>query len=72
VVNRLPLAKPIDDALIARINDDLIPGAKKLSGFRRFQLVQNSDTEAIVIVHFETREVAERMTFGKLVAGGPA
>jgi len=62
VVNRLPLAKPIDDALITRINSELLPGAKMLPGFRSLQLVRNSETEAIIIVHFETLDAVERVT----------
>ncbi|HYM68197.1 MAG TPA: hypothetical protein VEZ44_01260 [bacterium] len=62
VVNRLPLAKPIDDALLAKINSEFIPGARTRPGFRSLQLVRNSDTDAIVIVHFETLEAAGRIS----------
>ena len=62
VVNRLPLAKPVDAALVNKIESDLIPGARAYPGFRSLQLVVNSDTEAIILVHFDTLEALERTT----------
>ena len=62
VVDRLPLAKPIDAALINKLESDFIPGARAYPGFRSLQLVVNSDTEAVILVHFDNPEVLERTT----------
>ncbi len=53
VVNRLPLAKPIDAELLTKIQTDFLPGISQLLGFKSFQLVRSSEAEAVVIVHYE-------------------
>ncbi len=62
VINRLPLAKPLDEALLTKVESEFIPGARAFPGFRSLQLVRVSETEAIVVVHFESLETLERTT----------
>jgi len=61
VVNRLPLAKPLDAALLATVESELIPGARAFPGVRSLQLVRVFENEAIIIVHVESLEL-ERAT----------
>jgi hypothetical protein len=62
VVNRLPLAKPLDAALLTTAESELIPGARAFPGVRSLQLVRVFENEAIIIVHVESLETLERAT----------
>ncbi|PZS03570.1 MAG: hypothetical protein DLM70_08950 [Chloroflexi bacterium] len=66
VTNRLPLGKPLDPELIAAIQNDFIPSMRRQPGFVSFQLVRNSDSEAVVIVVY--RDQAAMREIGRSVA----
>ncbi|MCB1281019.1 MAG: hypothetical protein KDB18_05805 [Salinibacterium sp.] len=56
VVNKLTLAKPLDDALLGAIDRELGPTMRKQEGFVGFHVVSVSDSEAILVVLFDSRE----------------
>lgn len=61
VVNKLTLAKPIDDALLAKLNA-FNQGLRNEPEIFDSMLVSVSDTEAIAIALFHTREGMERFS----------
>ncbi|MFO0669997.1 MAG: hypothetical protein U0235_10285 [Polyangiaceae bacterium] len=66
VVNKLTLAKPIDDALLAKL-EAFNKGLRSEPDIFDNMLVRVSDTEAVVVALFHTREGMER--FSREVAG---
>jgi hypothetical protein len=62
VVNRITLGKPVDDALVRKLEDDLGPRMRARPGFVEARLVRVSDTEAIILVLFTTREALDEIS----------
>ena len=62
VINKLTLGKPIDDALVQKFENDLAPLMRDKPGFVDMRLVVVSDTEAIAVVHFTTREALDDLS----------
>ena len=56
VVNRLTLARPIDDELARRAQQELGDLMLASPGFQAFYFVRVSDEEAIIIVLFDDEE----------------
>jgi hypothetical protein len=61
VVNKLTLAKPVDDALLEKVRGFFASFAK-LPEVIDAQLLVVSDTEAVLLVHFTTREALDRIS----------
>jgi heme-degrading monooxygenase HmoA len=62
VVNHFPLKTPVDQALIDKLQQDLIPRGQALPGFKEFHFIRVADDHAIVVVLFETLEALEEIT----------
>jgi len=62
IVNKLTLGKPVDDALLRRIEDDFYPRLRGKEGFVDLQVVVVSDTEAILLVFFTSREALDQIS----------
>ncbi len=62
IVTRMTLAKPVDDAFLRLIEDGFMPHARKEPEFVDLQLVRVSDTEAIFLVSFTTREALDDLS----------
>jgi hypothetical protein len=62
VVNKLTLAKPLDEALIQKVESDLVPRMRAQKGFSGMQIVRVTDAEAILLVFFETREALDELS----------
>jgi hypothetical protein len=56
IVTKLALGKPIDDALLHKIEGELLPRAREYPGFIELRVVRVSDAEAILLVFFSSRE----------------
>ena len=54
IVTKLALAKPLDDALLHKVEAELIPRARQYAGFLEMRVVRVSDTEAIIPVFFSS------------------
>lgn len=62
VVNKLSLGKPIDDEVARRIEQELGPRMCESPDFIDVKLIRVSDTEAIFIVLFTTREALDDLS----------
>ena len=62
VVNHFPLKTPVDEALIEKMENDLIPQARTTPGFKAFHFIRVSDDHAVVVALFETREALDEST----------
>jgi hypothetical protein len=62
VVNKLTLGKPIDASLLARVREELEPRMREHAEFVELRIVVVSDTEAILLVFFTTREGLDRIS----------
>ena len=63
IVNRLTLTKPFDPELLRRMDEEFFPSARKAStGFLGAHVVGVSDTEAIVLAFYTTREVLDEVS----------
>jgi hypothetical protein len=62
IVNKLTLGKPIDAELLRKVEDDFCPLVRKVQGFVDLQLVSVSDSEAIVLAFFATREALDEVS----------
>jgi hypothetical protein len=62
VVNKLTLGRPIDDALVRNMEEELGARMRDKPGFLDARLVRVSDTEAIIIVNFTTREALDDLS----------
>jgi hypothetical protein len=59
VVNKLTLGKPIDDALLRALETEFCPQVRDRPGFVDVHLVVVSETEAIVVGLYATREAMD-------------
>jgi hypothetical protein len=59
VVNKLTLGKPIDEALTSNIEREFGPLIRKHPGFVDAWFVRVSDSEAIVVALYATREAMD-------------
>lgn len=62
VVTRMTLAKPVDDALLGKIEEGFLARARQRPEFVDLQLVRVDDTEAIFLVFFTTREALDEVS----------
>ena len=61
VVTKLTLAKPIDPALLEKLAE-FVPQMQKHAGFLDLQLIRVSDSEAIALGFYSTREVLDDLS----------
>jgi hypothetical protein len=61
VINKLTLSKPVDDALVQKVREFFVTFTKNPEVVDA-QLVVVSDTAAVVLVHFTTREALDRIS----------
>ncbi len=61
-MNHFPLKKPIDDALLEKMRDELLPKARAYPGVRAYHFIRASDEEAIVVVLFDDLEAEQKST----------
>lgn len=62
VVNKMILSRQLDDELLRQLEDELAPRMRAEAGFAGAKIVRVSDTEAIFLVYFTTREELERIS----------
>ncbi len=63
VVTKLTLGKPLDDELLRRMERDFFPRARESNpGFLDARVVRVSDTEAILLAFYATREALEEVS----------
>jgi len=67
VVNKLTLGKPVDAALVTKLEQELGPRMCQSPDFIDVRLVSVSDSEAILVVLFTTREALDELS--KNIAG---
>jgi hypothetical protein len=67
IVTHLTLGKPLDDAILRKIEADLGARARANADFVELRIVRVSDTEAISLAFFRTREALD--DFSSKVAG---
>jgi hypothetical protein len=57
VVNYLHFKEPIDPAIFARSEVDLVPQMCAIEGFRGFEVIQTSEHDAILVIRTDAIEV---------------
>lgn len=63
VVTKLTLAKPLDDELLRRMEREFFPAARESNpGFLDARVIVVSDTEAILVAYYTTREVLDEVS----------
>jgi len=62
VVNKLTFGKPVDEALVTKLEQELGPRMCQSPDFIDVKLVSVSDGEAIIIVLFRTQEALEDLS----------
>jgi len=62
IVTKLALGKPLDDALIHKIETELLPRAREYPGFLEIRIVRVSDAEAILLAFFSSREQLDELS----------
>jgi len=62
VVNKLALGKPIDDALLKKVEQDFLPRFRNEPGFIDLQIVRVSDGEAIILGYFASRAALDELS----------
>jgi hypothetical protein len=62
VVNKLTLGKPIDDALLKKIETDFHPRIRQEPGFVELRLVRVSDSEAVILGFFASRAALDDLS----------
>jgi hypothetical protein len=62
LVNKLTLGKPIDSALLQKIEHGLGPLMSGKPGFVEMRLIEVSDTEAIIVAVYTTREALDELS----------
>jgi len=68
IVNTLTLAKPLDPAVLEKLENELFPRARESSpGFLDAHVVRVSDTEVVLLVFYATMEALDDVS--KNVAG---
>jgi hypothetical protein len=68
IVNKLTLAKPLDAALLERVENEMFPLARARNpGFLDAHVVRVSDTEVILLAYYATMEALDDVS--KNVAG---
>lgn len=62
IVTQLSLSEPLGDDFHVKVESELAPAIREDPGFDSFQFVSVSDTEAILLVFFTTREALDRVS----------
>ncbi len=61
VVNHLHFNEPIDPALFATAQVDLVPQMRAIEGFRGFEVIQTSEHDAILVILGDTIDVLDQI-----------
>ena len=56
VVNRLQFRDPIDPALFARVEGEVLDDVRAIDGFQRVQVVQTGEREVYLVILADTAE----------------
>lgn len=59
VINRLKLATPVDPAVFARAQEELLPQVAEVDGIRAFHLLRASDDELVVLILGDTAQALD-------------
>jgi hypothetical protein len=62
IVTKMTLGKPVDAPLLRSIEEGFLSQARRRPEFLDLKLVRVSDTEAIFLVFFTTREALDEMS----------
>ncbi|MFI5308717.1 MAG: hypothetical protein ACHQ53_15275 [Polyangiales bacterium] len=62
IVTKLTLAKPIDDALLRSVKEEVYPQMRDNPGFIDLHIVRVSDAEAILLGFFRSRETLDEIS----------
>ncbi len=61
VVNHLHFKEPVDPAVFARSERDLVPQMRAIEGFRGFHVVQSSEHDVILVILGDSIEVLDQI-----------
>jgi len=61
VVNLLRFKEPVEPAVFAGVERDLVPQMLAIKGFRGFHVVQTSDQEVILVILGDSVEVLDQI-----------
>ena len=61
VVNHLHFKEPVDPAIFAASERDLLPRMREIEGFRGYEVVQTSERDVILVILGDSAEVLDRI-----------
>jgi hypothetical protein len=61
VVNHLHFKEPVDQAIFAASERDLLPQMRAIEGFRGFEVVQTSERDVIVVILGDSVDVLDQI-----------
>jgi hypothetical protein len=61
VVNHLHFKEPVDAAVFAAAEHDLLPEMRKIDGFRGLEIVQTGEREVILVILGDSEDVLDRI-----------